>query len=191
MGGVLIDCADFTKALDWETWTNKLPEFQDKFFNSYYSKNFDRGIIGAKEFFDGISSDLDLTVSISRFLMEYRLLPKGFYPGAPELLKELAKNYTVACLSNTNELHWNKLLDVDNLDKYFKYKFPSHIIHEIKPDIEAYRAAIKGLNCHPNAIAFFDDREVNVYAAKKSGMNAFQVKNFKDLCDKIVSLEIL
>lgn len=135
--------------------------------------------------------DLDLTVTISRFLREFRLLPKGLYPGVPELLKELSKNYKVGCLSNTNEVHWHKLCDVDKIDKLFKYVFVSHLIHEIKPDQEIYNYAIKLLNVPPEEIAFFDDRQENVDGAKKAGISAFKIDSYKDFCDKIVSLEII
>lgn len=109
----------------------------------------------------------------------------------PELLKELSKNYAVGCFSNTNEIHWNKLRDVDNLDKLFKYKLASHLIHEIKPDPESYQAVLKAINAKPHEIAFFDDKEENVEAAKKAGIEAFKIDSFKHLCDTIVEQEIL
>lgn len=191
LGSVLVDVTHFEKALEWQTWTKSLSEFEDKFYNSYYMNNFNRGVIGTKEFFDGITGELDITISISRFLREFRLLPKGFYPGVPELMKELSKNYWTGCFSNTNEIHWNKLCDVDNLEKLFKYKFASHLIHEIKPDPESYQAVLKGINAKPEEIAFFDDKQENVDAAIKAGMNAFKINSFKHLCDTIVEQEIL
>jgi glucose-1-phosphatase len=191
LGHVLIDSADFSKILEWESWTDQLSEVEKRYMESDYVRDYQKGIIGTKEYVEAIISELDLTVNVSRFLREFRLLPRGFYPGAEALLKRLSHNYTTACLSNTNEMHWNKLCDVDKLDKYFKVRFPSHMIHEIKPEKEAYTYVIDALGVDPGAIAFFDDRIENVEAAKDTGIDAYTTNGFKELCDCISELGIL
>lgn len=191
LGGVLIDCADFTKILEWENWTGLMSDIKIKWRESETIENYQCGTIGTKEFVETVISELDLNVSVSRFLREFRLLPKGFYPGADVILKELSRNYITASLSNTNELHWNKLCSVNKLEKYIKCNFPSHVIHEIKPEKEAYAYVIHALGVAPAAIAFFDDREENIVAAKKAGMNAFKTSGFNELCDCLHKLEIM
>lgn len=191
LGGVLIDCADFKKLLEWEDWTKQLSEIEKKSMESVTNRSYQRGTIGTKEFVETIISELDLTVSVSRFLREFRLLPKGFYPGADVLLTGLSRNYITACLSNTNEIHWNKLCGVNNLEKYFKFSFPSHIIHKVKPEKAAYAYVIKALGVEPGDIAFFDDRDENVAAAKKIGIDAYKTEGIAELCDCITQLGIL
>jgi glucose-1-phosphatase len=191
LGGVLIDCADFKKLLEWESWTKKLSELEEKSMESGTSERYSRGAIGTKEFVETTISELDLTVSVSRFLREFRLLPKGFYPGADVLLKELSRNYITACLSNTNELHWNKLCGVNKLEKYFKFNFPSHLIHKVKPQKGAFTYVVKALSVEPGAIAFFDDRDDNVAAAKEVGIDAYKTAGITELCDCIRELGIL
>lgn len=148
-------------------------------------------MIGTKEFVETVISELDLTVSVSRFLREFRLLPKGFYPGADVVLKELSRNYITASLSNTNELHWNKLCGVNKLEKYIKCNFPSHVMHKVKPEKDAYIYVIKALGVSPGVIAFFDDRDENVAAAKETGIDAFKTNGFTELCDCMHKLEIM
>ena len=191
LGGVLIDCENFKKILQWENWTQELSELENKLIESGTNERYQRGKIGTKEFVETTISELDLTVSVSRFLREFRLLPKGFYPGADVLLKELSRNYITACLSNTNELHWNKLCGVNKIEKCFKFSFPSHIIHKVKPEKAAYTYVVKALGVEPGAIAFFDDREENVAAAKKVGIDAFKTAGITELCDCISKLGIL
>lgn len=191
LGGVLIDCADFSKILEWENWTDDLSEIEEKWRGSDKIRNYQRGTIGTREFVEGVISEFDLTVNISRFLREFRLLPRGFYPGADVLLKELSKNYVTACLSNTNELHWNKLCDVNKLDKQFRFCFASHQIHKMKPDRAAYTHVVKALGVEPGAVAFFDDRAENVAAAKKLGIDAYTTKGMTELCDCIGKLKLI
>lgn len=88
-------------------------------------------------------------------------------------------------------MHWNKLCSVNKLDKYFKFKFPSHITHEIKPEKDAYLNVINTLGVDPGSIAFFDDIEENVIAAKEVGIDAYWTNGLKQLCDCISQLEIL
>lgn len=190
LGGVVIDCAKFTKILEWQSWTTRISDIEDKWESSETVERYRKGEISTKEFAETIIMELDLTVNISRFLREFRLLPKGFYPGADDLLKKLSSNYMVACLSNTNEMHWNKLCAVNRLEKIFKFSYPSHLIHKVKPEDEAFACAITALHAKPQEIAYFDDRPENVEAARKAGMEAYKTDGFGELCGQLHELEI-
>lgn len=191
LGGVVIDAVPFTKLLEWQCWTKDPQELQQKWGESLTAREYEEGNLSTKEFVERIMDELELDVSVARFLREYRLIPKGFYPGAAELLDELGKAYTVACFSNTNDLHWNKLCDVDRLEQHFAKRYASHQIHETKPHEEAYRRVLRDLKCPAGAVAFFDDRADNVAAAKKLGIDAHQTRGFEALRAKLAELEIL
>jgi glucose-1-phosphatase len=190
LGGVVIDCAEFTKILEWQNWTNRISDIEEKWESSETVERYRKGEISTKEFAETIIMELDLTVNISRFLREFRLLPKGFYPGADDLLKKLSSNYLIACISNTNEMHWNKLCSVNRLEKFFKFSFPSHLIHIVKPDDAAFACAISALKVNPEEIAFFDNRQENVDAALKAGMVAFKTDGFGETCGRLHELEV-
>lgn len=191
LGGVLIECGDFSKMLEWEDWTNDISEIVKKYYECEAVRDYQRGIISTKAFAQTIMTELKLNTSISRFLMEFRAVPRGFYPGAEELLRYLAGHYITACLSNTNELHWNKMCNSDKLKKYFKFTYPSHITHIVKPNPDAYKYVINSLHIAPSNIAFFDDREENVVVAKQSGMDAYLTKGFPQLCECLNELMII
>lgn len=191
LGGVLIDCNEFTKLLEWQTWTEDKQELDRKWQESKAVREYRLGSISTKEFYDQITSEFALNVGVARFLKEFRLLPKGFYPGAQELLKKISRNYMTIALSNTNEVHWNKLCDVDSIEKYFTKCYPSHLIHKIKPDDSAFNYVLKALKTDPSNIAFFDDREENADTARKLGIDAFVTKGFEELCEKLSELSIL
>jgi len=191
LGDVLIECGSYSKMLEWQNWTKELSELEAKWSESFAMSEYQRGAISTKEFLAAVIEELDLTVNAARFIREFRLIPKCFYPGAEIVLKELRKKYITACLSNTNELHWNKLCSVDKIDKQFTRCFPSHLIHKLKPDKDAYSYVTKALGVTPSQIVFFDDKAKNVEAAKEIGINAFKTENFKEVCDQLNELGIL
>lgn len=191
LGGVLIDCDKFKKLLEWQNWTDDAEELEKKWRETETVKLYELGSIGTKEFYDQIVSEFALNVSAARFIKEFRLLPKGFYKGAKVVLKQLSKKYMTVALSNTNEVHWNKLCDVDSVQKYFKRCYPSHLIHKIKPNADAFTYVIKQLKVEPSAIAFFDDKEENIEAAKKLGIDAYLSKGFESLCENLNELSVL
>ena len=97
------------------------------------------------------------------------------YAGTKEMLSTLRKDYTIACLSNTNALHWGHLPTHINIYDYFDYSFASHLIQAAKPDPESYKIPIEVMGVNPSDIWFFDDTLLNVGAAISTGLNAFHV----------------
>lgn len=191
LGGVVIDVSPFSKMLEWQGWTKDPKEIALKWRDSLAAHDYEKGLISTKEFVEKVIDEFELDVSLARFIREFRLLPRSFYPGAPELLDELSKTYTVACLSNNNELHWNKLCDVDKLERHFSKCFASHLMHRAKPGEDAYRHALHELKTPAASVAFFDDRAENVAAAKKLGLAAFQVHGFDGLRQTLAELGAL
>lgn len=191
LGGVVIECTPFSKMLEWQTHVRTSDEILTKWSESSAVRDYQLGVISTKDFAESIIEEFELKVGVVRFMREYRLIPKDFYSGAEILLSQISKNTVTACLSNTNELHWKKLCSINNLEKNFKYCFPSHLIHSIKPDEDAFAHVLKVLNLPADQIAFFDDRAENVETAKKMGFIAFKTEGMKELCTAIQVLNIL
>lgn len=100
------------------------------------------------------------------------------YPGAVELLAELRARHHVSCLSNCNELHWASLSEfLGSFDSVFS----SHLLGEIKPDEDAFRAVMRTLGVEPAQVRFFDDVDSNVRAARGLGINSFLAVGFDAL----------
>jgi HAD superfamily hydrolase (TIGR01509 family) len=110
------------------------------------------------------------------------------YPGAADLLTQLRVEHHVSCLSNCNELHWAELTD---FLKNFDSVFSSHLLGEIKPDEEAFRAVMYTLGARPEQITFFDDVRPNVEAASRLGIRAFLVVGFDELRLRLVGEGLL
>ena len=113
------------------------------------------------------------------------------YPETEHALKLLKKNYTIACLSNTNALHWEWLSTHIIIDDYFDHGYASHLIKAAKPNAECYQFPVKDMGVNPSDIWFFDDTQANVDAANALGMTAFHVDRTVGVIPLLKELELL
>jgi putative hydrolase of the HAD superfamily len=112
------------------------------------------------------------------FLEAFTYWPKGLYAGASSLLATLRKRYFVACLSNSNELHWRRF---NGFCEHFDLALSSHLLGEVKPDSQCFKRALKECNAIASEVAFFDDSLVNVTAARSLGIEAFHVNGLAEV----------
>ena len=117
----------------------------------------------------------DLNIDLSRAKALWNSWVQQCYEGTKAVLSLLREDYTIACLSNTNMLHWAHLPTHINVDDYFDHSFASHLINAAKPDPRSYEIPIEKMDVSPSDIWFFDDTLKNVQAAKAAGMQAYHV----------------
>ncbi len=90
--------------------------------------------------------------------------------------------YKTMILSNTNQMHWEaasrKMIPHEGRDisDYFDRAFLSHEMGVRKPDAEIYRQVLERAGILPEETIFIDDNEMNVVAARESGIRAFHEK---------------
>lgn len=89
-----------------------------------------------------------------------------------ELLPGLRTRAQVGCLSNTNSIHWDKLLRDYEWMGHFDRRFASQILGCAKPKAEIYEKVQSLLGARGRSILFFDDKQENVDAAARLGWNA-------------------
>ena len=94
----------------------------------------------------------------------------GLYPGAHELVSRIPGHITRALLSNSNALHWDRVVDDFGLGALFEHRFVSHLTGRIKPDPDAFEHVVSSLGCDPASVFFLDDNLLNVEAARATGM---------------------
>jgi len=88
------------------------------------------------------------------------------------LLPSLQRRAKVGCLSNTNSIHWDKLLQSYDFMRTFDRRFASQILGCAKPGREIYERVSGYLSAQPRQILFFDDRRENVETAHRLGWHA-------------------
>ncbi len=98
------------------------------------------------------------------------------YDGAVELAAELAGHarLTSALLSNTNARHWARRGQFTAAG-LLEHQLASHEHRLAKPDPSFYLALERAVGASGAAIAFFDDLEANVAAARALGWQAVRI----------------
>lgn len=117
--------------------------------------------------------DLNISIPEAATLWNSWVLPP--YEGVIEAIERLKGKYIVACLSNTNDLHWRHVNSLFNTSEVFDFDFASHEIKAAKPDQRSYKIPLEKMGVEASRVTFFDDTLINVEAARKIGMSAHQV----------------
>jgi HAD superfamily hydrolase (TIGR01509 family) len=153
-------------------------EVMERWLASPAVDRFERGRSEPQEFAREFIAEWQLTLSEEQFIESFADWVTGIFDGAEALVEVLRRGHRVACLSNTNALHWARL---PQLPRLFHQCFASHRTGLMKPERAAYEHALRALDAAPGEVLFFDDLAPNVAAARGIGMQAFQVGRFADI----------
>jgi putative hydrolase of the HAD superfamily len=119
----------------------------------------------------GLYSPAELTNIHDAWLLEE-------YAGVAEVIDRLhARGIVTACLSNTNEAHWARLVRASEYPAIARLGslHASHLLGCGKPDEAIYRAFERATGAVGRELLFFDDIGVNVDAARAFGWNAERI----------------
>ena len=150
---------------------------KDRWLRSPAMRAFESGKILPGGFAKAFLAEWRISLAPGAFLADFAALVKQPYAGAELLLERLRAKYTVACLSNSNELHWGR---VGGFLDCFDFAFSSHLLGEIKPDESVFCRVMAELQVEPEHLLFFDDSRLNVDAAARLGIGAFLVDGLDD-----------
>jgi glucose-1-phosphatase len=191
VGGVLVQLSGVDTMLEWLGGTVTTDELWRRWLHSVPVRQFETGQIDADEFSVRVVSEFGLTVDPQRFLESFIGWPSALYPGTLEMLARIPCSYQRALLSNSNALHWPRVLNEMGLGPAFDRHFVSHLTGRIKPDSEAFEHVIDSLGCSPNHVLFLDDNMLNVEAAQRLGMHAIRVRGATEVQCALISLGII
>ena len=181
LGGVLVELTGVPTMLEWSRNRFEVDELWEAWLNSPSVRTFERGQSTPDQFARELISEMQLSVDPDEFIKAFTFWPKGLYPGVIGLLRVLRDKFKLACLSNTNELHWPRLMNEMKLADKFAHHFASHQTGFLKPDRKTFEHVLQVLDCPAANILFFDDNELNVQTAKVVGMKAETVKGFEEV----------
>ncbi|MDV7103095.1 HAD family phosphatase [Vibrio sp. TH_r3] len=169
-----------------KSWLSKHNYAQvEPWLSSQVGRQFEKGQITAFEFVTQLKQQFMLSQSNEEIIDAFIQWPIGIYPNLINVLIQLRENYHLAVLSNTNELHFPRLIEEFAIAEYFDTIFVSHHMHKAKPDIEAFEYVLQVLDVSADNVLFLDDNQQNIQAAKSLGINSVQV------CGEIEVLEVL
>ena len=152
------------------------PDFKESIFSSPQFRSYQLGDIDDAEYAEVLGSVLD--VNAAEALAIHDAILDGPYPGTLDLVNELnERGYKTACLSNTNALHWAKLINADYFPAMAALHFQgaSHLLRLEKPSLEIFRAFERETASSGDQIIFFDDIQTNVEGAIAAGWKSHQV----------------
>lgn len=187
LGGVLIRNAVFTGLPALLPAGQDLSVLRQRWLHSSVIRRFESGLCSADEFAQAFVQEWDLSISASEFLQEFYRWPEGFYAGVAETLHALRPHYQLACLSNSNALHWSKFADSLSV---FDTALSSHQLGIMKPDRGIFDTAAAQLQRAPQHIWFFDDMAENVHAAQAAGWCAWQVQAWDGTRTQLAALGV-
>ncbi len=176
VGGVLVELTGAATLFEWTgDRFGSEAELYEAWICSPAVQEFERGHCSVDKFSKAVVNELGLPVTPSEFIDEFVRWPNGLLEGAASLLDQLKEFHRVACLSNTNELHWMNQKDAGYLNTVFDQMFLSYRMGMVKPDLEIFDSMIEQIRVPPHRVLFLDDNQINVDAAKQSGLHAHRV----------------
>jgi putative hydrolase of the HAD superfamily len=143
--------------------------------------HFERGHLGAEEFFGALSARLGLRIDYAEFCEIWTsiFLPHTLVPES--LIHGLAVKYRMVLLSNTNPIHFEMVRKTYPLLRHFHAFVLSHEAGSIKPEPEIYRRAVEVAGCLPEECFFTDDVAEFVAGARAAGIDAVRFENSDQL----------
>lgn len=182
LGGVLVELVGVPIMLQWSERRLDDDSLWDAWLHSSSVRAFESGKTKPRQFANELIEEMDLQVSADDFIAAFTFWPRGLFPGAAELLSELRnKSYAMACLSNSNELHWPRMMGEMGLSNLIDEHYSSHQLGMLKPDAEVFDYVTGQLGCSASAILFMDDNTLNVEAARRAGMNSFRTRGISEV----------
>jgi len=140
---------------------------------------YQRGECSTEEYHAMMAEALNGRYSREEVARVHRAWILDEYPGVAPLVRELGaiSGLTTACLSNTNEAHWEQMLGSDGRVRYpscteLQVRLASHRLGASKPEPDAFALAQERLGARPEQILFFEDGPQNVEAARRADARA-------------------
>jgi putative hydrolase of the HAD superfamily len=149
---------------------------------------FQTGRSSPEAFAASFVQEWPLDLEPAEFLQQFAAWVKPPAPATLDLLGRLRTRHQVACLSNTNIVHWQQILDGFGLRGVLDRHLASHELGLLKPAPEIYARAERELGCGPQDIVFFDDAPDNVAAARAAGWSAHVIPGLDRLGSTLAGL---
>ena len=172
LGGVLFELHDPYATFGLDAGKD---DFHERWLMSPSVREFERGALDNDSFAAAIVVEAGLNYDGQEFLRRFDAWPKRFFPGALNLVEQLARRFGVALLSNTNAMHWERADIGDLLATRMSRTYLSYETGKIKPEKDAFEQVIEEQGCDPAEILFLDDNHLNVDGARRLGMRAERV----------------
>ena len=179
LGGVLLNI-DY-KATSMEMKKLGFLDFDEHYTQLAQNNLFDQletGKISEQAFINELKAHVYSQVTPNQIVHAWNKMI-GKFPNKKINLLESLNGKRIVMLSNTNVIHWKKvLLEWKNvrqvqIETYFEKIFLSHEIGLRKPHKETFLFVCQNLNVSPEKVLFIDDSPQHIKGANEAGLNTF------------------
>lgn len=191
VGGVLVQVAGVERLRRWKGFHLSDDAIWRLWLGSDAVRAFESGRINEQVFAARLIAELELPMGPKDLIREFVEWVPAPFPGAHELLDDIAPGIQRGTLSNSNALHWPHIMEGMGLGTCFDTHFVSHLTGWVKPDSEAFEHAVAELGCPPDSIVFMDDNQINVDAAQRSGIRAYRTRGTREARSLLARLGLL
>jgi glucose-1-phosphatase len=139
----------------------------------------EKGLIGEKEFFEGLRKISGKNISDNQFRDAWNSLLIGLPEENVRILENLKKSHRLFLLSNTNSIHENAYREMIIrqygsfiLDELFEKIYLSHRLHLRKPDKSIFEYVLNNAQINRADTLFIDDSIQHVNGAREAGLEA-------------------
>ena len=140
-----------------------------------FLSEYEKGSISSEQFREQAAALLGIAPSIAIDNAWNQTL-LGVKANMDRVLEELAADYPLYLLSNTNEIHHNYFAEeCEVIFKTFTRCYYSYQMNMHKPDLDIFTNISNELSIAPNEILFADDMQANIDAANQLGFNTYKV----------------
>ena len=148
---------------------------------------YETGRLSSQEHYRKVCRRLQMEVSIEKFreLWGSMFLPEPLL--SESFLQDLKKRYRLMLLSNTNEIHFDFVIQNYPILRIIEERLLSYQAGCMKPQTRIFELAIKKAGVAPENIFFTDDRPENIEAAQRSGIQALLFQSETQLKRDMVS----
>jgi putative hydrolase of the HAD superfamily len=149
---------------------------------------YEKGWVSSQEHYRKVCHRLQMEVSIEKFreLWGSMFLPEPLL--SESFLRTLKAHYRLMLLSNTNELHFDFVTKHYPILKVIEERLLSYQAGCMKPEARIFEMAIEKAGVAPECILFTDDRQENIEAARRTGIQVLQFKSESQLIRDMLRL---
>lgn len=150
----------------------------------------ENGDINATEFFNRLRKDFKIEATNKEITAAWASFISHTPINKMKMVHELAKNHRIFLLSNTNEIHIQKLQEFDDngypAKECFEKLYMSYKIGKSKPGKEIFEYVINDAKLKTEETLLIDDGPANCNTAKELGMQTYCPKPGEDIIKELI-----
>lgn len=167
-------------------------------FNHYYTlqtatpvfEQLETGKITPEDFYDSFRKITLTKLTNQQIENAWNAMLLDFPIERIRLIKTLSKKYHIYLLSNTNEIHYRKIMKIyqeqygdEDFNKIFIKTYYSHQLGMRKPDKIIFETVLKDAILDARETIFIDDAAANIDSAKNTGLQTIHLPSPKTILE--------